>query len=79
VPGPATDPVDPGPLAPIATIGFDADGNIVLTISEGETADIEFSTDLLNWETIGSATGPFQDDDANRTALPSGYYRSVRE
>ncbi|MFT4638116.1 MAG: hypothetical protein ACI8T1_001434 [Verrucomicrobiales bacterium] len=79
VPGPATDPVDSGPLAPIASIGFDADGNIVLTIPEGETAHIEFSIDLLSWKTIGSATGPFQDDDASRKALPSGYYRSARE
>jgi hypothetical protein len=78
VPAPSTDPVEPTPLAPIASISFDADGNVLLSIPEGETAVIEFSTDLLNWETIGTTTGPFQDNDADGNTSPSGYYRSSR-
>jgi hypothetical protein len=67
------------PLAPIATIEFTADGGVLLDIPEGETAGIEFSTDLIDWQRIGETSGTFQDDDESRQDLPAGYYRTVRD
>ncbi len=49
------------------------------TVPAGETADIQFSTDLLNWVTIANGiSGAFVDDDAARAAMPAGYYRAAR-
>jgi hypothetical protein len=79
IPAPATGPVEPMPLAPIATIEFTADGGVLLDIPEGETAGIEFSTDLIDWQRIGETSGTFQDDDESRQDLPAGYYRTVRD
>ncbi len=41
------------------------------------SANIEYSTDLENWETIATGVnGSFEDTDATRTGRPAGYYRA---
>ena len=66
----------PGPT--LGEVGRTADGNISIEIPGGATYDIQYSLDLVNWETIAvDATGSFVDDDAGRTAGDGGYYRGL--
>ncbi len=71
-------------LAALENVGFNAGGNFSVTIPAGETADgstvdIEFSTDLLNWESIATGlTGTVEETDAGRQGEPTGFYRAVK-
>ena len=76
-------PVDPPPvngdaLSPLSEVTKGATG-FGLTLPDGLTADIEFSTDLVDWQVIANgASGAYEDSDAGRTSGPAGYYRAVR-
>lgn len=60
----------------ITGVSRSADG-ILLTFSEGITYDIEYSIDLVTWETIASdVSGSFEDDDP-RAKAGIGFYRGV--
>ncbi len=49
------------------------------SLTEGVTADIEYSTDLTGWDVIAPGTsGTYEDTDAGRLAEPSGYYRGIQ-
>ena len=76
--GPVTPPVS-GPLDPIGDVYVTASGNIAFNLPDGLTADIEFSTDLIEWEVIAEGvTEMFEDADPARTVLTEGYYRAKR-
>lgn len=54
----------------------------------GKTYEVEFSTDLINWETIGTAimtvddqttSATYTDADVDRTSQVGAYYRAVTE
>jgi hypothetical protein len=48
---------------------------------EGKTYDIEYSTDLVTWSVVMTGLSgevSFEDTDAARIGLPSGYYRGVQ-
>ena len=50
---------------------------VSLTLPEGTTYDIEYSADLITWETIAAdVTGIYEDSDARGTAA-NGFYRGV--
>ncbi len=71
----------PGPdgLPPITNVGVDGDGNVSFNVPDGVTADIQYSVDLLEWETIANGiTGPYNDTDATRRARPAGFYRAAQ-
>ncbi|MFT4637923.1 MAG: hypothetical protein ACI8T1_001238 [Verrucomicrobiales bacterium] len=64
-------------LPSLENVGFDAAGAFGVTIPEGITADIEYSTDLQNWQVIATeVTGTVNETDAGRMAAPAGYYRA---
>ncbi len=57
--------------------GFNANGAFTVTIPDGVTADIEYSTNLVDWEVIASGvSGVLEETDAGRLAAPEGYYRA---
>ncbi len=72
-------PVDPGDgVPPLENVGFTENGVFGITIPDGRTADIEYSTDLENWEVIATdVTGDVEETDAGRIAAPEGYYRAT--
>lgn len=50
------------------------------SLTEGVTADIEYSTDLVAWDVIASGvSSAYEDTDAGRLGEPSGYYRAVQK
>lgn len=58
-------------------VGITENGVFGLTISDGGTADIEYSTDLENWEVIApGVSGALEETDADRIAAPAGFYRA---
>ena len=64
------------PLPDLTAVGFGADGAFSVTLPDGVTADIEYSTDLINWEVIApAASGTVTETDAGRQAAPAGFYR----
>ncbi len=66
---------DPGQ---IMQVGIGAGGGLSFTLGDGVTANIEYSTDLLNWEVIANGvSGSYEDTDAGRTGDPAGFYRAV--
>ena len=79
-----TDPNDPASVFR-ATAVMNANGTVMVTWSSvaGKSYDIEYSVSLTadSWKVVGSvndvadASANFQDNDAARTANPSGYYR----
>ena len=72
-------PVEPGALSGLTDIGFDGNGNFSLSVPTGETLDIQYSQDMIDWETIATGiTGPYVDTDPTRNARPEGYYRGVK-
>ena len=63
-------------LGTVTDVTVNTDGNFSLTLPDGETADIEYSQDLIRWEVIESgASGAYQDTDTERKARPAGFYR----
>ena len=51
---------------------------VALSLPEGTTYDIEFSTDLVTWEPVANdVTGTYEDSDAARTGAAIGFYRGV--
>ena len=66
-----------GPLPSLTNIGIQASGAFGITVPDGMTADIEYSTDLIDWEVIATGiTGSVEETDAARMAAPAGYYRA---
>lgn len=76
------DGVDPGPgpgLPELQNVGITANGVFGVTIPDGVTANIEYSTDLMNWDVIATGvTGAIEETDAGRIAAPGGFYRAVQ-
>ena len=71
---------DPNRLADLQNVAVSADGVFGATLPDGLTADIEYSTDLINWEVIATdATGAIQETDAGRQGAPRGFYRAKTE
>ncbi len=61
----------------LGSVFISAGGGVSIDIPAGATVDIEYSTDLINWETIATgATGTYEDSDAARAALGAGFYRA---
>ncbi len=61
----------------LENVGLSASGAFTMTIPAGETADIEYSTNLIDWEVIAtSVTDTVEETDAGRLAAPEGYYRA---
>ncbi|MDB4491467.1 LamG domain-containing protein [bacterium] len=51
---------------------------VSLALPEGTTYDIEYSLDLITWETIASdVTGSYDDTNAVRAGATNGFYRGV--
>ncbi len=69
----------PGPeLMDLTNVQRTANG-FSFSLTEGVTADIEYSTDLTGWDVIAPGTsGTYEDTDAGRLAEPSGYYRGIQ-
>ena len=58
-------------------VGITENGVFGLTIPDGFTVDIEYSTDLENWEVIAPGLGgALEETDADRIAAPAGFYRA---
>lgn len=65
------------PLPSLTDVGIQASGTFGVTLPEGVTGNVEYSTDLKAWEAIATGvTGTFEESDANRIAAPKGYYRA---
>ncbi len=63
-------------LPALTNVGIGEDGAFQITLPEGTTGEVEYSTDLLNWEIIANGVnGTVQETDAGRAAAPAGYYR----
>lgn len=70
---------DPGLLPPLENVGDNADGIFGFTIPNNLAVDIEYSTDLLRWETIAAdVSGTLEETDPDRSNAPSGYYRAIQ-
>ena len=64
-------------LSPLENVGFNDSNAFSVTLPNGVTADIEYSTDLINWEVIApGVTGTVSETDATRMDAPAGYYRA---
>ncbi|MFT5402956.1 MAG: hypothetical protein ACI9DF_001788 [Verrucomicrobiales bacterium] len=62
----------------IGTVVKAAGTPVSFGFSDGVTFDVEYSEDLVNWTVIANGvTGTYEDPDAARNALDSGYYRGV--
>ncbi|MFT4640378.1 MAG: hypothetical protein ACI8T1_003706 [Verrucomicrobiales bacterium] len=73
-----TPPVDPVGEPVLTSVERTANG-VAIGIPEGETYDIEYSTDLLDWTSIAkSQSGTFEDTEAARTGDAAGFYRGAR-
>lgn len=75
-----TTPVDPEPSDRVVLedVGITASGVFGLTLPAGVTADIEYSTDLIDWEVIATdLSGALEETDAGRIAARESYYRAV--
>ncbi len=79
LPGPATEPVTPSPPPAISSLSFTENGTLLLSLPEGQSAEVQFSTDLVEWLTIGNTTGSYEEMNADRLSSPKGYYRTVSE
>lgn len=61
----------------LENVGLNDDGAFTMTIPDGQTANVEYSTDLINWEVIATdASGTVVETDPDRLAAPEGYYRA---
>ena len=72
-------PPDPGVgRAPEITGVSTTAAGVSLSLPDGTTYDIEYSTDLENWSNVATdVTGSYDDTDAGRTGNPAGFYRGV--
>ena len=67
-----------GPTPPLTSVLRTPDG-VSFTIPVGETYDIEYSPDLINWTPVEQGqSGDFKDTDAGRTRAATGFYRGMR-
>lgn len=65
-------------LPPLTSVNRTASG-VAISVPDGETYDIQYSTDLIEWESIApGTTGAYEDTDAGRTGGASGYYRGIQ-
>ncbi len=72
-------PGGPTGIVEFGPVSIGANGNLSINIPEGESYDIQFSTNLIDWETIATGvTGSFEESDAARAANLDGYYRGVQ-
>ncbi len=72
-------PVGPTAAPALTNVVRTANG-IAITIPDGETYDIEYSTNLQEWSPVAQGqTGTFEDTDAARIGDAAGYYRGVRQ
>ncbi len=63
----------------LEAVGIGEGGGFTVTIPAGITVDVEYSTDLVQWEVIATgATGTLEETDPDRLAGPAGYYRAKR-
>jgi hypothetical protein len=54
-------------------------GGVAIGVPDGQTYDIQYSQDLVTWETIANgATGSYEDTDGARTGGAAGYYRGLK-
>jgi hypothetical protein len=61
----------------LENVGITANGVFGVTIPDGVTTDIEYSTDLIDWEVIApDVSSALEETDADRIAAPSGFYRA---
>ena len=64
-------------LPALENVGIGASGAMSVTIPSGVTADIEYSTDLIDWEVISTGQeGTVEETDAIRIAAPTSFYRA---
>ncbi|MFT5402933.1 MAG: hypothetical protein ACI9DF_001764 [Verrucomicrobiales bacterium] len=69
-----------GNVIELGTVGRAANGNVTINIVAGQTYDIEYSQDLVTWETIATGiSGTYEDSDAGRIGGAEGYYRGVAQ
>ncbi len=77
-PVPPVDPPEGGDDLGLTEVVWTANG-LAFELPPGEAFDIDYSTDLENWEVIASGvTGSFEETDAARMEAPEGYYRARR-
>ncbi len=70
---------DPGRLPSLEDVGDNANGIFGFTVPNNLTVDIDYSTDLIQWETIATDVGgALEETDPARNNAPSGYYRAVQ-
>ena len=71
---------EPEPSASSLTnVSLSATGTLSFDLPNEATGELEYSTDLQNWNVIATdAVGTFEDPDATRNAAPEGYYRAKR-
>ncbi len=67
-----------GPTGTISNVVKAGAGAISFDLPEGTTFDVQYSADLEMWEVIAAdMTGNFEDTDAARNGVATGYYRGV--
>ena len=76
-PGEALESGDKEVLEGITILSKSAEG-VALQLPEGTTYDIDYSVDLVTWDSVAEdVTGSYVDTDAARTGAAAGYYRGV--
>ena len=77
----ATTPFPPGStpqMLDLTNVQRTASG-FSFSLTEGVTADIEYSADLTGWDVIApGVSGTYEDTDADRLGESGGYYRAIQ-